>query len=521
MARILVTEKLSESGLQAMAAAGHEVDVRLDLTPETLLEAVVGASAVVIRSATTITADVLRSGTSLVVVGRAGIGLDNVDVAEATRRGVMVVNAPESNVVSAAEHSFALLLAQARNIAPAHAGLVAGRWERSKWAGVEIYGKTLGIVGLGRIGTLVAERARAFGMELLAYDPYVSTERARSIGAEVVSLEELFSRSDFVTIHLPKTSETKGLISKEIIARAKPGLRLINAARGGLVDEQALAEAIASGALGGAGLDVFEKEPCTDSPLLELPTVVATPHLGASTAEAQDKAGTTIANQVVLALAGDFVPFAVNLAAKVSEPVRPFMPLAELLGRFIGSLAGGLPDGVGVEVRGALASQDTKILTLATLKGLLAGGDEPVSYVNAGNLAAQRGLEVRETTSSTSAEYVNLISVSAGHHRIAGTISGTSGEARIVMIDDHPVEVPPSDFMVIVRNDDRPGMIGRVGTVLGNAQISISNMAVAKSRNLDSALMVLATDVPVPHDLVQALAAEDGILDIHAVNLTG
>ena len=521
MARILVTEKLSDSGLKAMAQAGHEVDVRLDLTPQTLLEAIVGASAVVIRSATTITADVLRAGTSLVVVGRAGIGLDNVDVAEATRRGIMVVNAPESNVVSAAEHTLALLLAQARNIPQAHASLVAGRWERSQWGGVEIYEKPLGIVGLGRIGSLVAERAKAFGMKLLAYDPYVSAERARAIGAEAVSLEELFARSDFVTIHLPKTSETKGLISAEVLAKAKPGLRLVNAARGGLVDEKALYEAIESGALGGAALDVFDKEPCTDSPLLTSSKVVATPHLGASTVEAQDKAGTTIAHQVVLALAGDFVPFAVNLAAKVSEPVRPFMPLAELLGRFIGSLAGGTPHGIEVEFRGAVAAQDTKILTLAALKGLLSGGEEPVSYVNAGALAEQRGLEVKEVSTATSAEYVSLVSLAAGHHRIAGTISGTSGDARIVMIDNHPVEIPPSDFMVIVRNDDPPGMIGRVGTVIGNAGISISNMAVAKSKDGSSALMVLATDTPVSPELVKVLAQEDGILDVHAVNLAG
>ena len=344
MARVLITEKLAERGLKALAEAGHEVDVQLDLDPDALLGAIVGAQALIVRSATQVTAAVLEAGTDLAVVGRAGIGLDNVDVEAATRRGVMVVNAPESNVLSAAEHAMALLLAQARNVPQAHAALMAGKWERSKWEGVELHGKTLGVIGLGRIGALVAQRALAFGMRLCAYDPYVSPDRARHMGVEMLSLDELVAESDFLTIHLPKTAETTGLIGAELLAKAKPGIRIVNAARGGIVDEQALADALRSGKVGGAAFDVFATEPCTDSPLFAFPSVVATPHLGASTVEAQDKAGVTIAEQVNLALAGDFVPFAVNVAAtEVSETVRPYLRLAEQLGRCFACLNDGLP----------------------------------------------------------------------------------------------------------------------------------------------------------------------------------
>ncbi|HLX77483.1 MAG TPA: hydroxyacid dehydrogenase, partial [Acidimicrobiales bacterium] len=315
MARILVTEALSSRGLEAMAAAGHEVDVRLDLSHDDLVEAIGGASALVIRSATRVDHEVIGAGTDLVVIGRAGVGLDNVDVATATKRGVMVVNAPESNILSAAELTMALLLAQARNIPQAHAALTEGRWERSRWEGIELHGKTLGVVGLGRVGALVAQRASAFGMHIVAYDPYVAPERARRMGVELSSIDELVARSDFITIHLPKTQETIGLFGKELLSKAKPGVRIVNAARGGIVDEEALAEAIRSGQVAGAALDVFATEPTTQSPLFELPTVVVTPHLGASTGEAQDKAGEQIAEQVLLALAGDFVPYAVNIEA--------------------------------------------------------------------------------------------------------------------------------------------------------------------------------------------------------------
>ncbi len=520
MSRALVTEKLAERGLELLRAAGHEVDVRLELSAEELERAVVGAHALVVRSATQVTDAVLAAGSDLVVVGRAGIGLDNVDVEAATRRGVMVVNAPQSNILSAAEHALALMLAQARNVPQAHAALVAGKWERSKWEGVELHGKTLGVVGLGRIGALVAQRALAFGMRLCAYDPYVSPERARQMGVELMSLEELMAESDFVSIHLPKTSETAGLIDADVLAKAKPGIRIVNAARGGILDEVALADALQTGQVSGAALDVFSTEPCTESRLFELPNVVVTPHLGASTHEAQDKAGVTIAEQVNLALAGDLVPFAVNVAAtEVSEFVRPFLPLAELLGRCFACLNDGIPDRLEVEYQGGLAGAGTAILTLAVLKGVFAAGtEEPVSYVNAPQLADERGLEVRESSLSTTRDHVNLLTLRSTEHSLAGTLSGPRAEPRIVMVDDHEgMEVAPAEHMLVVRNDDRFGMVGVVGTALGQAEISISSMAVMQSRSGNTAMMVLSTDRRVPDDTLALIQASGGILDAHRI----
>ena len=523
MARVLVTEKIAQSGLDMLKAAGHEVDVREGLSPDQLLEAVPGAHALIIRSATQVTAEVLAAASDMVVVGRAGIGLDNVNVAEATARGVMVVNAPQSNILSAAEQAMALMLAQARNVPQAHAALVAGKWERSRWEGVELYGKTLGIIGLGRVGALVAQRSLAFGMQLIAYDPYISAERARLMGVELRTLDQLMAEADFVTIHLPKTPETVGLISRDLLARAKPGIRIINTARGGIIDEEALAEAIRDGRVAGAGLDVFAKEPATSSPLFALDSVVVTPHLGASTLEAQDKAGVTIAEQVLLALAGDFVPFAVNVAAgDVSETVRPFMGLAEQLGRFFGGLHEGLPEGLEIEYQGELAGTGTGILTLSVLKGLFATTtEEPVSYVNAPQLAERRGLEIKETSTATSHDYKSLLVLRSKTHSLAGTLTlvGVHQEPRVVLVDGHSVEVPPSRHMLVVRNTDRPGMIGLVGTALGDAGVSISSMAVGPSPDEGTALMVLATAEPAPDAVVARLAGDQDILDLHRISL--
>jgi D-3-phosphoglycerate dehydrogenase len=519
MARVLVTEEIAEGGLDRLREAGHDVDVRLDLSADELLGAVPGAHALIIRSATKVTADVLDAATDLTVVGRAGIGLDNVDVDHATKRGVMVVNAPQSNILSAAEQTMALLLAQARNIPQAHAALTAGRWERSRWEGVELADKTLGIVGLGRIGKLVAQRASAFGMRLIAYDPFVAQERARQIGVELVDLDELMARSDFVTIHVAKTKETVGLVGKELLAKAKPGLRVINVARGGIVDEDALAEAIRAGTIGGAALDVFAEEPTTASPLFELDSVVVTPHLGASTREAQDKAGDTIAEQVGLALRGDFVPYAVNVsAAEASETVRPFLPLAERLGRLYVALNESAPSRLEVEYHGQLADYDTRILTLSVLKGVFAGvSDEPVSYVNAPQIAAERGVEVRDSSTSTTQDYVNLVTVRGGDHAIAGTLVGLRGDPRIVMIDDLSVDLPPARNMLIVRNDDVPGMIATVTAALRDAGINIGDMHLGHSPEGAAAMQVLATSEPVSVAVVESLRRADGIVSVHAI----
>ena len=519
MARILVTEEIAEGGLDRLRDAGHEVDVRLGLSPEELLRAVPGAAALIIRSATQVTAEVLAAGAELMAVGRAGIGLDNVDVTAATAQGVMVVNAPQSNIVSAAEHTMALLLASARNVPQAHAALVAGRWERSKWEGVELVDKTLGVVGLGRLGKLVADRAKGFGMRLVAYDPFVSEDRARQMGVELLDLDQVVAESDFLTVHLPKTPETLGLINRDLLVKAKPSLRIINVARGGIVHEQDLADCLNDGIIAGAALDVFSTEPMTDSPLFSIPTVVVTPHLGASTREAQDKAGDTIATMVELALAGDFVPFAVNVnAAEANETIRPFLPLAERLGSLFESLVGATPDVMEVSVEGEIAGYDTRILELAVLKGFFGSiTEDPVTYVNAPQLAKDHGLEVREVTCATSIDYVNLLTVSGGGHKISGTLSGPRADQRVTNIDGVPFDVPPVANMVVITNDDRPGVIGTVGTLLGRAEVNIADMDVSRTDD-DKAVMLIAPTKPVPAAVLDELRAAPGIVSVKTLS---
>ncbi len=521
MARILVTEEIAERGLAQLRAAGHEVDVQLGLSPDQLLESIRGAHALIVRSATTVSADVLAAGVGLVVVGRAGIGLDNVDVDAATRHGVMVANAPQSNTLSAAEHTMALLLAQARNVPQAHAALISGRWERSKWTGVELSDKTLGVIGLGRIGKLVAQRALAFGMRLVAYDPFVAPERARQMSVELMDLEAVMAESDFVTIHVAKTPETVGIVDAALLAKAKPGLRIVNVARGGIIVEADLADAIRSGHIGGAALDVFDAEPCTDSPLFSLPEVVVTPHLGASTREAQDKAGETIAEQVGLALAGEFVPFAVNVSAsEATETVRPFLPLAEQLGALFAALNPKLPKTLDIEFAGEIGGYDNKITELSVVKGLLGAiSDQPVSYVNALDVAKDRGVKVRSISTTASSDYVNLVTVSGGDHNLAGTLVGIKAEPRIVMVDDHTVDLPPAPHMIVVRNDDRPGVIGRVGTILGEAQVNIADMNVGRNHDGQGALMVIATSDTVPDAVADRLRGADGVTEVYLVEL--
>jgi D-3-phosphoglycerate dehydrogenase / 2-oxoglutarate reductase len=523
VARVLVTEEIADSGLQQLRDAGHEVDIRLGLTPEELQVALEGANALIIRSSTQVDGPALAAAKDLIVVGRAGIGLDNVDVAKATELGVMVVNAPVSNILSAAEQTMALLLAQARNIPQAHSALKNGKWERSKWEGVELHGKTLGVVGLGKIGALVAQRASAFGMRLVAYDPFITEDRAKHMGVELMDLDSLLAQSDFITIHLPKNKETTNLLDAAALKKTKPGVRIINVARGGIVNEADLADAIRNGHVQGAALDVFEKEPTTESPLFELPSVVVVPHLGASTFEAQDKAGITIAEQVQLALAGDFVPYAVNVAAgEVSNAVRPFMGLAEILGRFLGGLLDGKPADLEVAYLGELAGSGTKILTLCALKGLLtATGHDGVSFVNAPQLAVDHNLTYTEVSNVESPDYVNQITVRSGDHLVSGTMItiGTRLETRIVGVDGHSVEIPPAASMLVVHNDDRPGMIGLVGVALGQAGVSISSMSVGPDQRTKTALMVLSTEQPTPALVIENLRDTQGIQDIHLITL--
>ena len=521
MARVLVTEEIADAGLDRLRAAGHVVDVQLGLNGEALIAALQGAQALIVRSATNVDAAVLSAVSGLLVVGRAGVGLDNVDVDAATKAGVMVTNAPESNIVSAAEHTIALLMSMARNVPQAHAALVSGRWERSKWEGVELAGKTLGVVGLGRIGKLVAHRAIGLGMKIVAFDPYISVERGRQMNVDMLPLDQLVATSDFLTVHLPKNKETLGLINRDLLLKAKPSLRVINVARGGIVAEHDLFEALRDGLIAGAALDVFEREPVTDSPLFSLPNVVVTPHLGASTREAQDKAGEVIADMVQLALAGDFVPFAVNVdAAEANETLKPFIPLAERLGALFADVVGARASELEIEASGEIGAYDTRIITLAALKGFLGRltGDA-ITYVNAPTVAEQRKVVVREQRRDDVAhqDYVNLITLRSGAHNISGTLAGRRREARLVLIDDHLSDVPPARFMLIVRNDDRPGVIGRVGTVLGDAGVNIDNMDVGKTPQAGSALMVIATATPTPAEVVSQLRQVPGIVEVITV----
>src|SRR5918996_1925091 len=406
--KVLISEEVSGAGIERLRE--HlDVDVRTDLTPEELADVIGDYDALVVRSGTRVDSDLLERAENLKVVGRAGIGLDNVDVDAATRQGILVVNAPQSNVISAAEHTLALMLAVARNVPGAHERLTSGEWDRERWQGVELYGKTLGIVGLGRVGTLVAQRASAFGMRIVAYDPYVAPARAGQMGVALVeSIVKVCERADFLTIHLTKTPETVGIIGERELARMRPGSRIINTARGGLIDEDALVKALQDGRVAGAGIDVFDEEPVTTHPLFGLPNVVVTPHLGASTAEAQDKAGLAIAEQVLLALRGEFVPYAVNLevGAEIPEGVRPYLRLAERLGRLAVSLAGTGVEGLRFEYHGGIAENDTRALTLSGLKGAFSAVvHEPVTFVNAPLMAKERGISVEEAKSSQSLDY--------------------------------------------------------------------------------------------------------------------
>jgi D-3-phosphoglycerate dehydrogenase len=525
--RVLVTEPLSDPGLDLLRA-DFQVDVRPDLATGDLAGEIGPYDALVIRSATQVPAAVFEAATNLKVVARAGIGLDNVDVEAATRRGVMVVNAPQSNVISAAEQTLALLLAQARNIPQAHAALRAGAWERSRWEGVELAGKTIGVIGLGRVGALVAARAAGFGMRVIAYDPYVSAERSKEMGVDAMpSLEALLVQSDFITIHLPRTPETEGLIGAHEMGLMKRGARLVNTARGGIVDEEALAKAIEDGHLGGAALDVFALEPTIDSPLFSLESVVVTPHLGASTKEAQDKAGTTVAEMVRLALKGEFVPYAVNVSAgaEVAEVVRPYVPLAERIGWLVAGLARGGVRSIVAAYLGRIAEHDTRVLTLAALKGILGRSvNEPVSFVNAPMLARDRGLVVSEMRSTVSQDYVSLISLRAetdeGPISMRGTIIGKTSE-RIVEVDGFDIEVTPAEHMVFFTYRDRPGIIGKVGTILGDHDINIATMDVGRKSEAGDAIMCITVDTEVPSDVLASIGETIDASRLRAITLPG
>jgi D-3-phosphoglycerate dehydrogenase len=513
---VLMAEKLAPSTLEVF---GDEVEIRqVDGTDRAaLLEAVRDADALLVRSATQVDAEVFAAQTHLVVVGRAGVGLDNVDVPAATAAGVMVVNAPTSNIVSAAEHALALLLATARHIPAADAALRRGEWARSRYSGVEIQGKTVGVVGLGKIGQLVASRIKSFDTHVIAYDPYLPQSRAAQLGIELVSLDELLSRADMMTIHLPKTPETQGLIGKEALAKTKPGVIVVNAARGGLVDEEALAEAIRSGHVAGAGVDVYVTEPTTTSPLFELEQVTATPHLGASTAEAQDRAGTDVAHSVLRALHGDFVPDAVNVqGGVVGEEVRPWLGVTQKLGTLLSTLVG-QPSSITVQVRGELAAEDVGVLALAALRGVFGEVvDEPVTFVNAPALAAERGVTVEVETASESPNHRSVVTLRAVPDggdpvTVSGTLTGSDQVEKLVEINGRSFDIRAAGDVVLIEYTDRPGALGQVGTLLGEAGVNIEAAQMSQTRDHNSSVILLRVDQPVPDGVLgpigQALEA--------------
>jgi D-3-phosphoglycerate dehydrogenase len=532
--KVLVAEKLADSGVD-MLRERFSVDVGVGWTEEELADRIGEYHAILIRSATQLTAELMDRATNLRVIGRAGIGVDNVDVAAATKRGIIVANAPQSNIVAAAEHTIALMLALARNVPQAHASLSSGKWERSKFGGVEVYEKTLGILGFGRIGQLVATRARGFGMRVLAFDPYVSAERYRELGVEKAeSLDDVLAQSDFLTLHLPKTADTRGFVNAELLGKVKDGVRIINCARGELVVDEDLQAALDSGKVAGAALDVFAQEPITEHPLFGYDNVIVTPHLGASTTEAQDRAGVQTAEQVVAALTGGVVSTAVNIPAVSAEDMEvlgPFLPLCERLGRVALALneSAGI-DRVEVEYLGRIAERDTRLLTIATLNGVLAGNtEEDVNYVNAPSLAEERGIAVSETKEPVARDFTDLVRVSvvcAGRAtKVVGTILGHRHRPHLLEAWGQRFNIQMEEHLAIFRYSDIPGMIGRVGSIFGDHGINISQAAVGRQPPGEdgvpdnTAVMALTTDGPVPRAVLDEIVASDGFIAGRAVSL--
>jgi len=524
---ILIAEELSPAGIEQLQD-GYEIRYADGADRAQLLPALADADAVIIRSATSIDAEALEHAPRLRVVARAGVGLDNVDVEAATRAGVMVVNAPVSNIVSAAEHAVALLLAVARNVPQAMASLRSGQWKRSAFTGVELQDKVIGVLGLGRVGVLVAQRLASFGMNVIAYDPYVVAARAAQLNVRLVSLEELLAESDFITVHLPKNAETIGIIGDRQLHMVKPGVRIINAARGGLVDEAALASALSDGRVAGAALDVYATEPCTDSPLFGLPNVVVTPHLGASTHEAQEKAGVQVARSVRLALAGEFVPDAVNVqGGRVDEVIRPGLPLSEKLGRIFTAVAGGIAARIEVEVRGEIAGLDVSVLQLAALKGVFSDiVEEAVTYVNAPLLAADRGVEVSLATDKESPDWRNVVTLRGTLAdgqvvSVGGTLTGQRQLEKLVEINGFDMEIAPAEHMVFLTYSDRPGIVGVVGQILGAQGINIAGMQVCRDTRGGHALIVLTVDSALPPPVLAEITSSIGAVVGRAVDLDG
>ncbi len=525
--KVLVREKIADAGVDLLRQ-NFDVDLGFEMSDEELRGAIGAYDAILVRSATKLTADLIERAERLKVIGRAGTGVDNVDIPAATRRGIVVANAPEANSVAAAEHTLALMLALCRTVPQAHATLIGGAWERSRFKGTELYGKALGVIGFGRIGQLVAKRALGFEMEVVAFDKFVSAERFRELGVEGVGgLEDLLARADIVTLHVPKTPDTVGLIDAAAIASMKDGARLVNCARGELVDLDAVVAGLESGKLAGAALDVFPAEPFSDHALFARDDVVVTPHLGASTTEAQDRAGIVTAEQVTAALTGGVVTNAVNIAAvrpEEMEALAPFVPLCEKLGRLAEGLGDGSVDRVTAEFRGRIASYDTRLLGIAVLVGILSGHtEEPVNLVNAPQMAEERGIELIETKDSGSEDFTELVTVRLGSGDAAVEVSGTGvgprNEPYLVAVWGESFYLPFADHLTVFRYADRPGMIGRVGTMFGEEGVNIVSAAVGAEAGGERAVMALTTDAPVHRETIERILELDGFSVGRSVDL--
>jgi D-3-phosphoglycerate dehydrogenase len=524
--KVLVKERIADAGIELLRNR-FQVELGLEWDGDELQSRIGEFDAILIRSATDLDAGLIERAERLKVIGRAGTGVDNVDVEAATKRGIVVANAPEANAIAAAEHTMALTLALCRNIPQAHASLTSGEWERARFKGTELYGKTLGVLGFGRIGQLVASRAQGFDMQVVAYDKFVTAERFRELGVDGVDPEELYVRSDFISLHLPKTPETVNFIDAEAISRMREGVRIVNCARGELIDLDALVDGLESGRVAGAALDVFPEEPFVDHPILARDDVVVTPHLGASTAEAQDRAGVVTAEQVTAALTGGVVTTAVNIAAvrpEVMEQLAPFVPLCEKLGALAQALGDGAPDRVEVEFLGRLADQDTRILGIAVLAGILRGNtEEAVNLVNAPHLAEERGIELLDTRDPASPDFTELIVVrlraGEGSTEVAGTGVGPRNIPYLARVWGEDFYLPFAEHLAIFRYTDQPGMIGRVGTIFGEEGVNIISAAVGAEAEGDTAVMALTTDAPVKQATIDRILELDGFFVGRAVSL--
>lgn len=526
MPKVLVSDPIDQVGIDILSQVA-QVDVKTGLPVEELVQIIPDYDALMIRSGTRVTQEVIEAGTQLKIIGRAGVGVDNVDVPAATRRGIVVVNSPEGNTVAAAEHAVAMMLSMSRHIPDANQSVKSGKWDRKSFTGVEVYKKTLGIVGLGKIGSHVAAIARSMGMRLLAYDPFLSTERADQIGCQLVELDLLFQESDYITLHLPKTPETYHLINRETLAKMKPTARIINCARGGIIDEQALAEAVQQGKIAGAALDVYEAEPLGESPLRSLgKEVILTPHLGASTEEAQVNVAIDVAEQIRDVLLGLPARSAVNipgLRPDLLEKLRPYLQLAETLGNLVSQLTGGRVESFNVRLQGELANSESQPVVVAALKGLLSHAlQERVNYVNASIEAKERGIRVIETRDAAVKDYTGSLHLlakgSLGEHSVTGALLGDS-EIRITSIDDFPINVPPNRYMLFTLHRDMPGIIGKIGSLLGSFNVNIASMQVGRKIVRGDAVMVLSIDDPLPEGILAEIVKVPGIRDAYTVTL--